>query len=177
MRFPALSAAFFTVLLALSGCSTLPPVAVAPAATPSSPATGRIVTTAQLRVAIPAVHLSDTQYAEVNSRWLEDFYPFFRTQLSHAGVRAWNERFNCKHFAGLYSELAQSRFLLASRIQPVPSDTLAIGSIWYARDDGRGNHAIVVAVTERGLVFIEPQTGQELKLSMKELSSVYLAVL
>lgn len=136
--------------------------------------TGRVIPAKDLQSLHPIAALSDLNYAEVNSQWLRQFYPRFRDELFRGGVVKWDSRFNCKHFTGLYVELAQARFYMESFHKHSDANTLALGQIWYHRDNGRGGHAIVVAFTERGRVYIEPQTGEEMKLSASEQASIFM---
>lgn len=139
--------------------------------------TSHLLTATDIRAFHAGAILSDQTYAEVNSLWLHEFYPRFRAELFRQGVVHWDDRFNCKHFAGFYTEMAQSRYFAETFHRTAPARTLALGQIWYIRDNGQGAHAIVVAFTERGRLYIEPQTGQEVRLSVKEQASIYVAEL
>lgn len=151
------------------------PAAAAPAM--SDPmSTGRVITQSELAITIPGARMTDAVFAEVSSQWLKRFYPRFRKELSRAGVSRWNDRFNCRQFTGFYVDLAQSSHSSACWDHLLPARPLALGEVWYQRDKDCGRHAVVVALTERGRIFVEPQTGQELHLSQKELASIYLAV-
>lgn len=138
--------------------------------------TGRVITQSELAIMLPGARTTDAVFAEVSSQWLKRFYPRFRKELSRAGVARWNDRFNCRQFTGFYVDLAQSSHTSACWDQLLPARPLALGEVWYQRDKDCGRHAVVVALTERGRIFVEPQTGQELQLSQKELASIYLAV-
>ena len=86
----------------------------------------------------------------------------------------WDARFDCSHFASYYVALAQTKFYLAQFQSRTAAQSLAVGTIWY--QSPRGPHAIVVALTERGAVYIEPQTGAELTLTPAERASAWLKV-
>lgn len=150
------------------------PFARAPKRENTPAITGRVLSASDLQGYHPQATLSDRNYAEVNSRWLRQFYPRFRNELFRGGVVKWDSRFNCKHFTGLYVELAQARFYMESFHQRTNANTLALGQVWYHRDNDRGGHAIVVAFTERGRVYIEPQTGEETRLSPSEQASIFM---
>lgn len=115
----------------------------------------------------------DKSYAVVQSTALPDLYANFRDALSKQGLVKWDARFDCNHFAALYVSLAQAAYTVAAWQSSSPAQTLALAEVWYVRGSG-GGHAIVSAVTERGLLFIEPQTGLELSLTAAEQRSIYL---
>lgn len=138
--------------------------------------TGRVLTAQQLgdHVGFPVV-LKDTGYAEVSSAWLREFYGDFRKVLFREGVTKWEQTFDCDDFASFYVSLAAVRFFNATWSTPFPAEALALGEYWYRPDGARGSgHAIVTAVTERGQIYIEPQSGQELQLTDNERLSRYL---
>ena len=169
--FRALRWGWMAAVLALAG-------AVVPAqAARMAPGTGKMLANAELIQAIPQVRTGDVTYAQVNSAWLKKFYERYRADLSRMGVVKWDQRFDCRRFAGMYTELAQSEFFQESFHSSEPAHTLALGPVWYLRDNGKGGHAIIVAFTERGRLFIDPQTGQEVELSTREVASIYLAVI
>ena len=109
----------------------------------------------------------DAVYSQVNSAWLKTFYPTFREEIFRHGVVRWDDRFDCNHFAGYFVALAQTEFYLGAWRSGTPAQSLAIAQFWYITKTGQG-HAIVAALTERGEVFIEPQTGEELHLTDDE---------
>ncbi|HYC70072.1 MAG TPA: hypothetical protein VEB66_02635 [Opitutaceae bacterium] len=154
----------------LSGCATTAHVEARQVA----PTTGRILTDRELRGAVPGAILGERVYAEVNSAWLPRWYRTYREQLFKIGLTRWDSRFDCNRFADFYSNLAQAFFSLEMFHSNTPAQALALGPFWYVRADGGGSHAIVQAVTERGRIFIDPQTGEEMKLSALEQQSGYV---
>lgn len=161
----ALVIAALSPLALLTGCSKSSPA-------PSS--TSRVYTAAEVRAAVPLAFAGDTAYAEVRSAWLREYYSEFRAEVFRQGVTKWDERFDCNHFATYYVALAQTKFYLAAFHSPTPAQSLAVGTFWY--QSPRGPHAIVVALTERGAVYIEPQTGAELQLTPEQRASAWLRV-
>ncbi|MEY4941537.1 MAG: hypothetical protein RIQ93_3272, partial [Verrucomicrobiota bacterium] len=105
-----------TVLLLLAGCHSAirSPAALsfdaAPAASRSTadpvPWTGRVFSSAELGARTGAIYLSDETYAEVNSRWLKQYYTDFRRELNRQGVMRGGDRFDCVRFSDFYSGLA-----------------------------------------------------------------------
>jgi hypothetical protein len=143
------------------------------AAPKSRLSTGRVIHPADILQAAPGTLLGDRYYAEVDSTSLPKLYRAFRKELLEHGIVERSDRYTCKHFAALFAEMAQARFYKENVRTESQARALAIGSIWYLRDDGQGPHAIVQVLTERGRVYLEPQTGEELQLSTKEEASAY----
>lgn len=138
--------------------------------------TGRTLDRAAVGRTLPQASLGDVLYAEVNSEWLAAFYRTYRAELSRMGVVKWSDRYDCRRFAGFFTELAQNHFFNQAFQSNIPAHTLALGPVWYQKADGKG-HAIVVALTERGAVYLDPQNGQELHLTATERASIYFAVM
>jgi hypothetical protein len=138
------------------------------------PATGRVLTGAEVRAVVPGAIVGDDRYAEVNSAWLPEWYRVFRAQLFKLGIVQWDERFDCNRIADFYSNLAQAFFSVEMFHSRTPAQALALGPFWYVRADGKGAHAVIQALTERGRVFIDPQTGRELDLKPDERQSAYV---
>ena len=139
-----------------------------------SPITGKLMSSAELRAAVPGAIVGDRSYAEVNSAWLAQWYPLFRSKLFKIGVTRWDHRFDCNRFADFYSNLAQAFFATEMFHSELPAQALALGPFWYMRANGQGAHAVVQALTERGRIFIDPQTGQEMQLTPMERQSGYV---
>jgi len=143
----------------------------------TKPMTGRTLDRQAIVHTLPMAKFGDILYAEVNSEWLKDFYQTYRSELSRMGVVKWDRRYDCRRFAGLFTELAQNRFFKQSFHSGTPAHTLALGPVWYSRSDGTGGHAIIVALTERGAIYLDPQNGKEVDLTAAERASIHLAVL
>lgn len=141
-----------------------------------APTTGRVLTPLDVQMAagFPVI-LKDASYAEVSSVWLTSFYDDYRKVLSREGVVHWEQTFDCDDFASFYVSFAAVRFFTATWHTPLPAESLALGEYWYRPDNSTGaNHAIVTALTERGQIYIEPQSGRELNLTVSEKLSRYL---
>jgi hypothetical protein len=159
------------------GLIVLTSLSLAAHARPAKPMTGRTLDRKAIGHTLPMAKLGDVLYAEVNSEWLKDFYPTYRSELSRMGVVKWDSRYDCRRFAGLFTELAQNRFFKQAFHSDIPAHTLALGPVWYSRADGTGGHAIIVALTERGAIYLDPQNGKEVDLTAKERASIHFAVL
>lgn len=146
-------------------------------ARPVKPITGKTLDRSSIVRTLPRANLGDDLYAEVNSEWLKEFYRTYRSELSRMGVVKWSDRYDCRRFAGFFTELAQNRFFNQAFHSGSPANTLALGPVWYLPDDSKTGHAIVVALTERGAVYLDPQSGREVNLTPGERASIYFAVL
>jgi len=114
------------------------------------------------------VYIGDNQYNLPKLSWiLNDFYSFYREELIKLGVYDWNEKFDCEDFARQFKTLAQICHLKSGG----NADGLAVGEFSYLRYDGV-KHAANFVLTEKGPFFIEPQSGQILKLSPNEIDSI-----
>ncbi len=120
-------------------------------------------------------YFGDSTYAMVDAAGLAGYYDSFRQRLFDDGIVKWEPNFDCNHFASYYVALANTRYA-ADHFQTLSSSpqSLAIGTFWY--QSSKGPHAIVVALTNQGTIFIEPQTGKQLILTQQEKASAFLKV-
>lgn len=146
-------------------------------ARPVKSITGRTLDRKDIGRTLPMARLGDDVYAEVNSEWLKVFYRRYRSQLSRMGVVKWSERYDCRRFAGLFTELAQNQFFNEAFHSDTPAGTLALGPVWYRPGGSEIGHALVVAMTERGAIYLDPQSGREVNLTANERASIFFAVL
>lgn len=117
----------------------------------------------------PKTTFSDENFNIVQSSWLFDkFYHWFVGELNRYGIQAWNKKFDCDDFASFFRILCQICHLKSNGT----TDGLAIGEVHYEQDNA-SFHAINVALTEKGPIFVEPQTGQQLFLTKNEEKSIY----
>lgn len=159
------------------GCASATRSNSASVSTNSAPVpitTGRIMNRFDVQSRVPGAVIGDLMYAEVNSAWLHQWYDTFRRELFRLGVTRWDERFDCNRFAELYSGMAQAFFFREAFHSRTPATALALGPYWYRRADSKGGHAIIQALTERGRIFIDPQTGAELQLAPSEEAQPFL---
>jgi hypothetical protein len=135
--------------------------------------TGRVYSRFDLGHEVPGLIFGDSTYAEVNSAWLPEWYELYRRRLFDMGIVRWSVNFDCNRFADLYVSMAQACNSDATfHAESKPS--LAIGTVWYRRDESGSLHAIVQAFTERGRIFVDPQTGEIVNLSSGEVRSIFL---
>lgn len=117
-------------------------------------------------------YAADSSYAKPTLEWLlGDFWSWYWECRIRLGLLNWNRRNDCDNFARAYSQYAADCHALTSGND---DEGLAVMEFWYKRDQG-GKHAIVAAVTDKGIVFIEPQNGKQITLTQQEIDSCYFA--
>jgi hypothetical protein len=115
----------------------------------------------------------DGAYLEVSAAALPALHDNYRAVLSDLGLVKWDRRFDCNHLADLYIAAAQARHLVATWHSSTEAESLALGVVWYRRAAG-GNHAIIEARTDRGVVYVDPGAGpQSVTLTPGEQASIY----
>jgi len=131
---------------------------------------------ADLRSLFPSTayfYAADDSYAKPALAWLlGPFWAWFWNDRTNKGLLAWDRRNDCDNFARSYTQGCEDCHAITAGNT---DEGLAVGQFYYHRDIG-GAHAIVAAVTDAGLVFIEPQTGLRLALSPKEISTAFLVL-
>lgn len=140
-----------------------------------------ILTAQQIRVLFPVgtpIFTADLTYAVPTRAWLFSvFYPWFWQMRTALSLQAYARRNDCDNFARAVASAAQDCQALtpdAAPGAPSDADALAVGEFWYRRTAG-DLHAICFAVVEAGLVFFEPQNGNELTLTREEIASCTFA--
>lgn len=120
--------------------------------------------------------IGDETYARVRAAAIPALHEDFLAALSRQGMSSrWDRKFDCNRFAALWIGLAHARYAVEQWHSRQAPQALALAEVWY-RPDGASpgtGHAIVAAVTESGLLYIEPQTGAIVHLSAAERASVY----
>lgn len=134
------------------------------------------ITSSDLKGAIQAVapfasiQLADRDYSLPSTQWVKVFNEWFRSKMFSFVGDKWDTRFDCDDFARFYACFCQ---LANYRSRPkARAEGLAVGELFY-RIDGRGGHAINVAMTEKGIQFIEPQNGEFIQLSEIEKTTIW----
>ena len=114
--------------------------------------------------------ISDGTYARPTTSYLTGkFYEFYTAWLSDHNFSQWRATWDCDNFASTYYVFAQMCHAKAARKE----EGISVGELFYRQDTG-GGHAINLAITEKGVVIIEPQNGQEMTLSKKEKESCWM---
>jgi len=134
---------------------------------------GKTLTKNELRAMVPAiVHVGDDNYEVVNSQYLSNLQKEFQADLNRKGIRAYEGRFDCNKFTSSFVSTAQVAFVVKNWHRKT-ANALALGEIWF-RVDQQNSHAVIVAVTERGLVFWDPQKACEVKLTPEQIRGAML---
>jgi hypothetical protein len=119
------------------------------------------------------VYISSPYYQVVSKDWLLNCEDDFQKELYHTGVSDGGIRFNCVSFTEFF--MGWSNALLYKDLwnSNSPAWKPAIFEVWYVQDNGLG-HSIILAITDKGPCFFEPQTGKEITLTANELSNIAL---
>ena len=108
--------------------------------------------------------VTDADYARpMSSYLLGKYYDFYLQWLTEHKLDVWKDRWDCDNFASTYYVFAQMCHVKSKR----PEQGIAVGELFYYQDAG-GGHAVNCAITEKGFMMIEPQTGKEFELSATE---------
>ena len=115
----------------------------------------------------------DTDYACPTRSWLlGPFAKYYKEMCVALGTTKWTTKNDCDDFAALYRLLAHQCFFIDNKAD---TESIAVGEVWYYPDSG-GGHAINFAlIDEDTLIFIEPQTCEEVQLSKSEIKSIAYA--
>ena len=114
---------------------------------------------------------TDNDYNLPKKEWLFGaFYSFFITELGRLGVNIWDEKFDCDDFSCMFRLYAQ----ICHKRSKGKAEGIVISEIGYTQESG-GLHAAICAFTDKGPVFLEPQTGKTLLLTENEIQSIYRA--
>lgn len=118
-------------------------------------------------------HCGALTYAVPTTKWLRGpFWDFFHGRLWNANLDKWAVRWECRDFARAYAAMALECWALTQG--GTGDDGLAVGEMWFI-PAGKTNvgHAVCPAITDDGLIFIDPQTNQLWPYSPEEFSSRY----
>lgn len=121
-------------------------------------------------------HFGGLEYAVPTVNWLQTkFWDYFSKRLWDSNVSKWKVRWECRDFARAYACMAQECWANTVGVDS-PADALAVGEIWfrqYPNELTKPGHAVCPAITDRGLVFIEPQNNTLCEMSSEQLASRY----
>lgn len=139
--------------------------------------TGQVVKASAIRSVLPTAILGDDSYEVVNSASLKSMQAEFARRLTQMGLQPkWDRRFDCNKLTETFVVVAQVGHATRNWNSSNAANSLAVGEFWFMRDDATA-HAIVFAVTERGLIFWDPQTASEVQLTPKQRQRVLMAKL
>lgn len=115
-----------------------------------------------------SIFISDATYAKPTTKWLTGkFYEYFLNWLWKNDLNKWQQKFDCDNFSCLYYAFAQACHTQSGRSE----QGILVGEMFFMQKGG--GHAINLAITEKGVIFIEPQTGAEITLTKEEKSSCW----
>lgn len=135
------------------------------------------MTAAELTAFLPPLSFPfcyDTGYAVPTTHWLFGaFLPQWKAERQARGLWPYTRRNDCDNFARACCVAAQDAWAQSAEAAS-DDEGLAVGEFCYTRRDGQ-RHAIVAAITEAGLIFIEPQTCERIALLDEEINSCFRA--
>lgn len=117
----------------------------------------------------------DADYDRPTTKWLTNsFYTWFKNTRWEGDLSKWTRKNDCDNFARAFCTFAQDAHALSTG----SAEGLAVGEFCYVANSARvkGPHAIVVAFTELGMIFIEPQTGEQITLTPEEKQTCFHVV-
>lgn len=132
----------------------------------SSPTyTGTNITQVELSQQLGYLFVSDKYtspaYEVVDYAYLMGAYhDVFWNRLFSDQITKWDERANCAIFTEEYVAGLQKAYYRDHFQSRTPARRLAVGEFWYLPNpnDPSTAHSIVIAVTNRGVIYIEPQS-------------------
>ncbi len=131
------------------------------------------MTNAELKSKLPLLapaYFADASYAKPTLAWLQGpFWTWFIAQRQAYGLNTWTRKNDCDNFARAYAQAAQDCHSVSQ--DPTNQEGLAVGEFWYHGPNGP--HAIIIAVTDKGIVYLEPQNNHQLILTPSEISSCF----
>lgn len=115
--------------------------------------------------------ISDVDYALPKASWLTGtFYDFYNGWRFDHNLNEWANKNDCDNFASLFYAFSQICHAKSNREE----QGIAVGELFYfiGGDKNRG-HAINIAMTDKGLIAIEPQNGRIQELTKAEKESAW----
>jgi len=112
---------------------------------------------------------TDNDYNLPKKAWvLGPFYDFFIKELGRLNISVWDKKFDCDDFSSMFRLFAQ----ICHKASKGEAEGIAVSEIGYIKESGE-QHAITCAFTDKGPIFLEPQTGEPLLLTDNEIQSIY----
>lgn len=122
---------------------------------------------------IAPLNMGAASYAVPTLAWLQGpLWEFFRGRYWAENLDKWATRWECRDFASAYRVAAIECWASSLGVQS-SDDGLAVGEIWFKPDSMKPTqaHAICPAITDQGLVFIEPQNNTVWPMSPEQFAS------
>jgi hypothetical protein len=111
-------------------------------------------------------------YAVPTLAWLQGpCYAAFRSRYWAENLDKWTFRWACRDFAAAFRLFSVECW--ATTVAKSEDDGISVGEMWFLPDPAHPlvGHAICPVICDRGLQFIEPQTGQLYPCSDAQFSS------
>lgn len=117
------------------------------------------------------VYAADATYALVSPKWVEKtFFPWWRSLRFAFGLTSWERKNDCDNFARAAAAAMHDCHALTEEGE---ADAPAAGEVWYITKEGTGHAINVIITADQGLLFFEPQSGAQKKLTEGEIKSCY----
>lgn len=100
-------------------------------------------------------------YEVVDHDWLiSSYHDIFWSKLFSEDITKWDARANCAIFTEEYVGGLQRAYYRDHFHSSTPAWRLAVGEFWYLPNpaDPSTAHSIVIAVTTKGVIYLEPQS-------------------
>jgi hypothetical protein len=125
--------------------------------------------------------LSTQNYLEVDQSALPVLIDSYRQELFNQGIAisditgqsGWDTRFNCTDFTDYFLGYAGAKVMVQLSNSWSVGQKPAIFALWYLPDGAKIGHSIVVVITNKGIIFIDPQLQNPVTLTLTERASVY----
>lgn len=126
-----------------------------------------------LKVTFPNanIQVGDSDYALPKAEWLTGtFFEFFNGWRFDHNLNEWSNKNDCDNASSLFFCFSQICHAKGDR----PEQAVAVGELFYkiGGDQAKG-HAVNVAITDKGVITIEPQTGVSKPMTKEEKDSVW----
>ena len=133
--------------------------------------TGVSVTQLELSVKLGYNFISDkyasASYEVVDYDWLvKSYHDIFWAKIFDESITKWDNRANCTIFTEEYVGILQKMYFRDHFHSFSKTERLAIGEFWYIPNPTAplSGHSVVIAYTNKGVVFIEPQSREKIQL-------------
>lgn len=143
--------------------------------------TDQIIEYQWIALYIPRGASLDSSYAVISDNWLTWALDSWKTELFNAGVNDWEERFDCNRFALDFIVWCNRRYYVDNFHSRVKAQAPAIFLFCYLTrpelKEKSPAHALIAAITEKGVVYVDTQSKQRVKLTPEQIVSRFIPAL
>lgn len=133
--------------------------------------TGQVLSIAEVRQMIRTqTFVGDDAYAVLESGSLHELQHLFETELAKEGV---STRHDSEAMTDAFVATAQMAFVVRNWSSRTEAKAVAVGEVWLQSPD-KHRRAVVVAITERGVLYWDPENACELKVASLARSTLTL---